>query len=783
MRITPYGAVGEVTGSGYLLETADAKVLVDFGMFQGRDGKGDRNRALRGLDPKALDAVVLTHAHLDHCGRLPLLTAGGYEGQIHATPASVDLAELILSDCAHIQESDAARHNRKAARGDKPLIEPLYQQSDVEPTIKQFAPLAYGVCREIAAGVEIRFTEAGHILGSASVELKIREKGQQHTVVFSGDIGRSNMPLLPDPAPFEYADLLFLESTYGDRDHRSMEDTVKELKELFRLAEGDKARVLVPAFAVGRSQLILYYLAMINREGAGFDFPVYLDSPMAVRATHLYKKHVNHLNDEAQGIVAGDELKRYLSNLRLTVTADESRAINDGPHQCVIIAGSGMCDAGRIQHHLKNNLHRKGVGVLMTGFMSYGSLGRRLVEGARTVRIHGEDVIVRAKIASLGGFSGHAGQGELLHWYKPMAAAKPRIILVHGEEKQRAALREKLSVTFGAAAEAPSAGCVIEFNGRTAMKCSRARVPVERDADGAATAAQARMTWDVRRRTIEDWRRDWQKIWSRGAYADFISASKRKNAGAPGSAHIDERLFLTAPRDPESEKARLSRIMKEFEAGFRRLANVGPCVSVFGSARFPESHRYYKLARETGAALAKAGFAVLTGGGPGIMEGANRGAREAGGRSLGCNIILPHEQKPNPYVDEVLEFKYFFVRKMMLIRYSWAFVIMPGGFGTLDELFEAVTLMQCNKIGPFPVVLVGRDFWKGIADFAQFMLNQSVIVPEDTAFAFATDSPAEVVDLIVGSFPEEARRQLRGTAPEPMPAEASGTGQRSQRVR
>lgn len=544
MRITPFGAVGEVTGSGYLLETADANVLVDLGMFQGRDGKRDKNRQLRGLDPKALDAVVLTHAHLDHCGRLPLLTAAGYEGQIHATPASVDLAELIMSDCGHIQESDAARYNRKAARRGKPLIEPLYKQSDVEPTMKQFAPLAYGQYRELASGVEIRFTDAGHILGSASVELRIREKGQQHTIVFSGDIGRSNMPLLPDPAPFEHADLLFLESTYGDRDHRSTEDTIKELKDLFRVAEGHKARVLVPAFAVGRSQLILYYLAMINKEGPGFDFPVYLDSPMAVKATFLYKKFASHLDAEAQGIVARDDLTRYLSNLRLTVSADESRAINDGPHQCVIIAGSGMCDAGRIQHHLKNNLHRKGVGVLITGFMSYGSLGRRLVEGARRVRIHGEDVIVRAKIASLGGFSGHAGQSELLNWYKPMAGAKPRIILVHGEEKQRAALRDKLSATFGAAAEAPSAGCVIEFNGRTAMKCSRARVPVEINASGAAGAAQAKTTWDVRRRTVEDWMRDWQKIWSRGAYADFISASKRRSPGAPESAYTDERLFL-----------------------------------------------------------------------------------------------------------------------------------------------------------------------------------------------------------------------------------------------
>ncbi len=757
MRITPYGAVGEVTGSSYLIETAEAKVLVDFGMFQGREGKGDKNRDLRGLDPQNLDAVVLTHAHLDHCGRLPLLTRGGYEGKIHTTPASVDLAELILMDCGHIQESDAARHNRKAERSGRPLIEPLYKQADVEPTLRLFAPLIHGKRREIASGVEIRFTEAGHILGSASVEFRIREKGAEHTVVFSGDIGRSNMPLLPDPAPFEHADLLFMESTYGDRDHRSIEDTVKELKELFHLANQHRARVLIPAFAVGRSQLILYYLAMMNKEGAGFDFPVYLDSPMAVKATMLYRKFVSHLDAEGRGIVSREEIKRCLSGLKPTPTAEESRAINEAPHQCVIIAGSGMCDAGRIQHHLKNNLHRKGVGVLMTGFMSYGSLGRRLVEGAQAVRIHGEEVLVRARVVTLGGFSGHAGQGELLDWFKPMSGSRPRVILTHGEDRQRKALRDKLSSSFGAAAEVPSAGSVIEFAGRApAGRASKIRVPEISGGRKLAAAPETAAAQDGR--TLDQWAKDWQSLWTQSGQADFLSPSSRQGASR---GEGEERLFLTAPRGPQAEKARLARIMHEFETGFRRLSGVGPCVTVFGSARFPETHRYYQLARDVGGSLARAGFTVLTGGGPGIMEAANRGAKEAGGRSLGCNIILPHEQKANPYVDEFIEFKYFFIRKVMLVRYSWAFVIMPGGFGTLDELFEAVTLIQCRKIGPFPVVLVGRDFWKGIGDFSRFMLNQGVISPEDTSFAIATDSAHEAAQLIVSSFPDEARSQLQ----------------------
>ncbi|MFN0137950.1 MAG: TIGR00730 family Rossman fold protein [Phycisphaerae bacterium] len=763
MRITPCGAVGEVTGSGYLIETKAATVLVDFGMFQGRRKGEDPNRSLGPVKPGDLDAIVLTHSHLDHCGRLPLISRFNSSVPIYATPASRDVAELILFDSAHIQEADTERLNRKNRRQDRPLLEPLYREQDVAATMRQFKTIRLNTSQQVADGVTIRFQEAGHILGSASVEMRIRENRSEHVIVFSGDIGRCNMPILKDPEPFEYADLLFMESTYGNRDHRSIEDTERELREILTTAAEHNTRVLIPAFAVGRSQTILYYLAKMNKEGAGLDFPIYLDSPMAVKASALYRKYLSDSDDQTRKMAAAGDFKKYLSNVRMCVTADESKAIEDGPHQCIIIAPSGMCDAGRIKHHLKNNLYRKGVGVVMTGFMSYGSLGRQLIDGAERVRIHGSEVVVRAKVSSLGGFSGHAGQSELLQWYEKLAASKPRVVLTHGEDPQRKALREKLRDGYNAQVDLPRPGDVIEFTGRTSDQRA-AQVRVIKPLTAPAIAAPPRpekFDFTAAARSPETWQRDWQQFWETTGYADFAAAQKRAATPRPDD---DDRQFLLAPRDGFSEAARLKRITTEFEKGFKRLRGIGPTVTVFGSARFDESHKFYWKAYEVGQELARAGFTVLTGGGPGIMEAANRGARDAGGPSLGCNITLPHEQKPNKYLDDFIEFGYFFVRKVMLVRYSLGFVILPGGFGTLDELFEATTLIQCRKIGPFPIVMIERDFWRPLAGFVRNMLNYGVISPADTTFSISTDSAQEAVQLVLDSLPDAERKKIRPRA-------------------
>ena len=749
MQIKLCGAAGEVTGSGYLVDTGKSQVLVDFGMFQGPEGGDARNRSLGPVKPRKLDAVVLTHAHLDHCGRLPLLTRRGFGGEVHCTHASWDVAELILMDSAHIQESDAERKTRRRRRAGKKAVDPLYERSDVENLLPRFNPLAYGQRREIAPGIEIRFVDAGHILGSASVEMTIRQKGMVRTIVFSGDLGRPNMPLLRDPVPFDSADLLFLESTYGDRDHRPIEATVEELKELLHVAHEHQARILIPAFAVGRSQLLLYYLAEVLEERKLGDFPVYLDSPMAIRATELYVRHASELDEETHQRAKAGWFRRYLSNLRMTMSRDESKAIDRAAHECIIVAGSGMCDGGRIMHHLKNNLYKPGVVVLIAGFMSKGTLGRQLIDGARKVRVLGDEIAVRAQIATLGGFSGHAGQSELIDWTRSLADSKPSVVLTHGENPQRRALKQKLKSELDLDARAPNANAVIRVDepARRKKVAVKAEIALEHEESLVADSAER----------LDQWEADWQNYWKTCGPADFALGDVSELSSRRSS---DDRLFLTAPRSVEDEQARLDRIRKEMEMGFRELQDVGPCVTVFGSARFDESHRYYQAAREVGSLLAEAGFTVMTGGGPGIMEAANRGAYEAGGSSLGCNIKLPHEQEPNPYVDKFIEFRYFFIRKVMLVRYSWAFVVMPGGFGTMDEMFEAATLIQCGKIGPFPVVIFGKEFWNSLSDFFQYMLNQNVISPEDTSFGLLTDSPSDTVDAILRSLPPKAVRSL-----------------------
>lgn len=463
MRITYHGAAGEVTGSCTLVETHTARLLVDFGIFQGGESSALKNRDLAGLNLRQLDAVVLTHAHLDHCGRLPLLAAGGFHGPILATPASADFTRLVLEDSARLQVSDVERINRRRLRRGRPTIEPLYGPDEVQAIVGRFQAVPYGVTREVAKGVWLRFFDAGHILGSASVELSVEERGRRRVLVFSGDLGPRGVPILRDPVPPDPpagADLVVLESTYGDRDHRSLEATVDEFRAILEQAVADGGKVLVPAFAIGRSQQLLYHIAAFVRDGVLPGFPVYLDSPMAIKAIELYRKHFDLFDEEAMGLVRKHRFEQDLPELRLTSSAEESRAINAQPGMAVIIAGSGMCEGGRIVHHLKHNLWRHGVHVVIVGFQSPGSLGRQLVQGARQVRIHGERVVVRAQVHTLGGFSAHAGQSELVDWAAHFLSGptRPRLILTHGEDPARQALREVLTRKFGIAPETPMRG-------------------------------------------------------------------------------------------------------------------------------------------------------------------------------------------------------------------------------------------------------------------------------------------------------------------------------------
>jgi metallo-beta-lactamase family protein len=456
MRVTLFGAAGEeVTGSAYYLETDEARVLVDFGLFQGRAMAEAHNRVPRNLKPNRLDAVLLTHAHLDHCGRLPLLAKQGYEGPIVSTPASLEMADLILRDAAKIQQHDLERANRKRERAGQRPKEPMYTSEDVTKTVRQFRAVPYDQLAAVAPGIQARFVEAGHILGSACIELTVRDGGRDRVVVFSGDVGQWGAPILRDPARLDRADVVFMESTYGDRDHRPLAETVEEFTQILKTMIARRGKLLVPAFAIGRTQQLLYHLAILFRNNTIPKFPVFIDSPMAIEASEIYLRHPELADEEVQALRAQKPLLEDLDTVQGTATADQSKALNHVAGPCLILAGAGMCNAGRILHHLKYNLWRPETSVAIVGYQAPGSLGRRLVEGARVVSIFGEKVVVRANVHTLGGFSAHAGQSDLLRWFEPLAAAHPRVFLTHGEARARQPLAQLLRERYTLTAEMP----------------------------------------------------------------------------------------------------------------------------------------------------------------------------------------------------------------------------------------------------------------------------------------------------------------------------------------
>lgn len=473
MRLSFYGAAGEVTGSCYYLRTASARVLIDFGLHQGYIEAEKKNRRLPPIDFAGLDAVVLTHAHLDHVGRMPLLGRAGYpaKGRIWATPATMGLTDLLLKDAASIMEMDAERVCDRRKRICRPPVEPLFTTSDVEEVLPRFSPIRYNQLQEIAPGVTIRMVDAGHIIGSASVEMTIREGSATKVIAFSGDIGERGSPLLKDPTPLPRCDVMLLESTYGDRDHRSLAETIDEFAGLLNGAAAANgtgggrsgSKMLIPAFAVGRTQELVYVMGDLVRGKKVAHTPVYVDSPMAVEATELYRAHRDLWDDEAWAILNSNNHPLSFPGLRYTRSADESRALNQLRGPGVIISAAGMCTGGRILHHLRHHLWKKETCVVFVGYQAQGTLGRRLVDGAKEVRIMGEPVSVQASIHTLGGFSAHAGQNGLCEWAGAAKDAKPRVFLTHGEDGPRNVLREQLQSRYGLSAALPVWGETVEI--------------------------------------------------------------------------------------------------------------------------------------------------------------------------------------------------------------------------------------------------------------------------------------------------------------------------------
>jgi metallo-beta-lactamase family protein len=443
MKITFHGAAQTVTGSQHLLEINGSKILLDCGLYQGRRQDTYTRNQTFPFDPRKLDAVILSHAHIDHSGNLPNLVKTGFHGPIYTTPASAHLANIMLLDSAHVQEQDVIYLNKKKARRGEPPVEPLYTQEDAAHVAQYFDGKDYDQAFEPAHGVTVHLVDAGHILGSAAVVLDIAEKGRKYRLWFSGDIGRRNLPLLRDPVLPSKADYLIMESTYGDKPHREPELAYQELRQVIKRTVQRRGKVIIPAFAVGRTQEIVYDLHQMIEKGEVPSVPVIVDSPLAVNASEVFKAHPECFDQETVQFLHSDNGHDALTFKRLTYTrsVEESKALNDRKDPMVIISASGMAENGRILHHLKNNLEDSRNTVLITGWQAPNTLGRRLAEREARVKIFDEWYEVRAEIDTINGLSAHAGQTMLLEYAQAVRGTVKRIFLVHGESGPAETLR------------------------------------------------------------------------------------------------------------------------------------------------------------------------------------------------------------------------------------------------------------------------------------------------------------------------------------------------------
>ena len=436
MKIKFYGASQTVTGSCYIIEANGRRFGVDCGLYQGNAETEKRNWRTAIYRPTEIDFFLITHAHIDHSGLLPRMVKDGFKKRIYATKPTCDLLELMLQDSAHIQEMEAAWKNKKQNRQHSlGEAEPLYDTNDALACIPLFSQVEYNHPFEPCPGVTVTYHDAGHILGSAFILLEVREKDQSTTLLFSGDLGRTGALLMNDHEVIQKTDYLFMEGTYGNRDHKDPESSLKELTEAIKYSYANKEKVIIPAFAVERTQEILYTLHLIMENGdLPEDMPIFLDSPLAISATEVFRRYPDYMDEATNAKLAQGEDPLKLPNLRMCRRSDDSRRINEMQGPAIVISASGMCNAGRIKHHLRHNLWRKGASIVFVGFQAEGTPGRAIVDGAKHINMLGEPIAVAAKIYTIGGFSAHAGQGQLLEWVKPLHGSDTCIFLTHGEK-------------------------------------------------------------------------------------------------------------------------------------------------------------------------------------------------------------------------------------------------------------------------------------------------------------------------------------------------------------
>lgn len=486
MKVTFLGAARTVTGSCYMIETEGQRFGIDCGMHQGNKEMEKRNwESALYLKPR-LDFFLVTHAHIDHSGLLPRMWREGFKGPIYCTEPTLDLLKIMLLDSAHIQETEAKWENTKLMRkGSKQLVEPLYTQADAEAVVKLLQPVKLNQTFEPAAGVKVTYRDAGHILGAAFLELQVTESAGSTSLVFSGDIGRPGSLLMNDPDnPRIKPDYLFMESTYGDRDHKSEGSSRQELAEAIDYSYRRRGKIIIPAFAVERTQEILYSLLQLNQEGKlPQDLPIFVDSPLAIRATEVFLNHPGYLDEESRAMMKSG-IK--LPNVRFSLTAEESQAINTLEGPAIIISASGMCNAGRVRHHLRHHIWDPNSCVVFVGYQAMGTPGRKIVDGAKSITLVGDEVAIKAKIFTINGFSAHAGQSQLLEWVKGFMHPQMQVVLVHGEPQKQEVLAGLLRERYQLAVQMP------DYLGELLLTPGKAP-QVQQDAE----RARPRVNWQV----------------------------------------------------------------------------------------------------------------------------------------------------------------------------------------------------------------------------------------------------------------------------------------------